>query len=288
MFHNVILKWLTRPFPFFNAWPKVLKSAAAVGTFVALFLFLFKPFGTTVAPGAHWTYFKLCLLYGLVTVVVVVAVNVLTKLFPKLFEEEHWVVWKEILFNLFFISCIGAGNMLLAHFMWRTPLNARSFWDWQFITFTVGIFPTVVGAFVKQMKLSKQYEQEAAQIAPKPHAVHVTNEQKIVLEGDNQQENLSLQPDQLVYISAADNYVRVYYLENGQLLNKMLRATMKKMEDAVVAYPYLFRCHRTYLVNMEMVVKVSGNAQGYRLHLKNLEETIPVSRNLNAVVQKML
>ena len=68
----------------------------------------------------------------------------------------------------------------------------------------------------------------------------------------------------------------------------MLRSTLKKMEDAVADYSFLFRCHRTYLVNMELVVKVIGNAQGYRLHLSGLEESIPVSRNLNDMVQKML
>jgi DNA-binding LytR/AlgR family response regulator len=113
-------------------------------------------------------------------------------------------------------------------------------------------------------------------------------EPMVTLAGENQNEKLQLPPSQIAYISAADNYVRVFFIENGQLKNQMLRTTMKKMEDAVAAHSFLFRCHRTFLVNMELVQKVSGNAQGYRLHLKGIEESIPVSRNLNDRVREMV
>lgn len=64
----------------------------------------------------------------------------------------------------------------------------------------------------------------------------------------------------------------------------MLRSTLRRMEDALASWPQFFRCHRTYLVNLDKVAHVSGNAQGYRLHLEGLDDTIPVSRNLNDIV----
>ena len=80
--------------------------------------------------------------------------------------------------------------------------------------------------------------------------------------------------------------MQVFYVQDGQLKNRMLRTTLKKMEDALAEHSQFFRCHRTYLVNLEKVQRVSGNAQGYRLHLEALEETVPVSRNLNEVIQQ--
>jgi len=68
----------------------------------------------------------------------------------------------------------------------------------------------------------------------------------------------------------------------------MLRSTMRKMEDAVSNWPQFVRCHRTFMVNFDKIEKVSGNAQGYRLHLVDVGETIPVSRNLNSMVQERL
>ena len=103
--------------------------------------------------------------------------------------------------------------------------------------------------------------------------------------GENQNETLSLEATQIAYIAAQDNYVQVFFFQDGTLKNRMLRATLRKKEDLLSEFPQFFRCHRTYVVNFDKVVKVSGNAQGYRLHLQGVEETIPVSRNLNELVR---
>lgn len=285
---QTLRRWLQQPYPFTNNWRSALVSAVVTGIFVAGFLYFFRPFGTKVSPDAELRFIQTCGFFGLVTVVVTLLVNALTRVLPKIFEEERWVVGKEIAFNLFFVGCIGFGNLLLAHFLWQVPLVGKAFWIWQGLTFAVGIFPIVVGALIGQMKGSRKYTAEAAQIVPKPHLQHDEQAIWVLLEGENQNEQLRLHPGQIVYIAAADNYVQVYFLENDTLKKRLLRATLKKMEDAVAEHTFLFRCHRTFLVNMDMVQKVSGNAQGYRLHLLHTEETIPVSRNLNAVVQKML
>lgn len=277
-----------QPYPFTNTWRSAWLSAIGVGLFVALFLFVFRPFGTKVTPGAEIKYLGICALFAVVTLLITLIINGLTLAFPALFEEEGWVIWKEVVFNMFVVGGIGFGNLLLAHGLWQVGLNASSFLGWQAITFAIGIFPIIAGVMIGQMKLSRKYGDEAARLAPRPHPVHDSGEPGVSLEGDNQNERLYLPPGHIVYIAAADNYVRVYYLDKGLLKNRMLRATMKKMEDALLPFPYLFRCHRRFLVNIEMVEKVSGNAQGYRLHLQGFEESIPVSRNLNEKVQKMM
>jgi hypothetical protein len=52
--------------------------------------------------------------------------------------------------------------------------------------------------------------------------------------------------------------------------------------------PQFYRCHRTCLVNLYRVYKVSGNAQGYKLHVEGVEELSPVSRSLNEVIREKL
>ena len=278
-----IQTWFLQPYPFERRWGPSLKGAFWAGLFVTLFLFFFKPFGTQISPGAEGKYLLICGYFGLVTVVISLAVNVFCLLLPKVFDEEKWKVWKEILFNLFFIGCIGLGNLLLASILWNVPLNGRTFWVWQGITFAVGIFPAFFGAFWGQMKLSKKYAAEAARLHS-PEAQH-TLAATITFVGENQNETLTLQAAQIAYIAAQDNYVQVFFFENEVLKNRMLRATLRKKEDILANWPQFFRCHRTYVVNFDKVEKVSGNAQGYRLHLRGVEETIPVSRNLNEVVR---
>ncbi len=141
----------------------------------------------------------------------------------------------------------------------------------------------------------QRFSAEASQLSEKIDQQHnkalVLNPQAqpaIHLQGENQGENLTLTTDQLYYLAAADNYVQVFYADQAQVKNRMLRTTLKKMEDALAAHPQFFRCHRTYLVNLDKVLQVSGNAQGYRLQLMDQQETIPVSRNLNDVIQKRM
>lgn len=241
-----------------------------------------------IREGTEWIHLRYCAAFGFVTAIVTVMINGFFRLFPVFFDEEKWQVWKEILFNIFFIACIGLGNLLLAHLLWEVALDARSFLTWQGLTFAVGIFPTLIGVFLTQLKQSRRYVAEANLLTREVHTPVAASHQTVTLTGDNQNETLQLDAGQIACLSAADNYVQVFFFENGALKSRMLRATLKKMEDALAASPQFFRCHRTYIVNLEKVREVSGNAQGYRLHLEGLEATVPVSRNLNEVMRVKL
>ena len=48
---------------------------------------------------------------------------------------------------------------------------------------------------------------------------------------------------------------------------------------------HIIKCHRAFLVNLRHVVKVSGNAQGYRLQVGECREEVLVSRAYIRVVK---
>ena len=285
---NKVTQWLLQPYPFERRWKKALGAGLWAGVFVALFLFLFRPFGARIQEGEELYFLGYCTLFGLVTFLMTLLVHGFCLLLPSIFEEEKWRIWKEILFNFFFIGCIGFGNLVLVHFIWDVPLNGRTFWIWQGLTFAVGIFPALLGAFLGQMKLNRKYVSEAALLSMQVHPPTAPSHQAVTLTGDNQNELLRLDAGQIAWLSAADNYVQVFYFEKGALKNRMFRTTLKKMEEVLSNCPQFFRCHRTYIVNLEMVREVSGNAQGYRLHLNGVDTTIPVSRNFNEAIQTKL
>ena len=82
-------------------------------------------------------------------------------------------------------------------------------------------------------------------------------------------------------IPAAINWLREAEMiddKEKKITWRLLRATMKQAEEAVSACPFIIRCHRAFLVNIRMVVKVDGNSQGYKLNLEGCEEEVPVSR----------
>lgn len=284
-----LLAWLRQPYPFDNTWGHWLRASTWGGVFVWLFLFFFKPFGTQIEAGEEWSYFVVCLYFGLVTWGVFMLIGLLCRFSPKIVREEGWVIGKEILFTVLVVSLIGVGNLLLAHCLFGIPLTLNSFWNWQVLTFMLGVLPTMIGVFFVQIRLQKRYAAAANSLNQQVGAYHKLAhpaapegaQQKVTLMGDNQGETLTLEPEQVRYLAAADNYVQVFFVKNGAPQSKMLRATLRKMEDTLAAWPQFFRCHRTYLVNLNQVTRVSGNAQGYRLHFEEMEETVPVSRNLN-------
>lgn len=279
---HALRTWFLQPYPFERHWA----TSFWAGVFVTFFLYFIQPFGTQIRPGEELEYLVVCSYFGFVTVAITFLFNGLCRIFPSIFDEEKWRVWKEILFNLCFVGCIGLGNLLLANLLWNVKLSGRSFLVWQGLTFAVGIFPVFFGAFLVQLRRSKKYAAEAALLhLPDEHPSLST---PITFYGENQNEVLTLQADQVAYLAAQDNYVQVFYLEKDALKNRLLRTTLRKMEETLSDWPQFFRCHRTFLVNFDKVVKVSGNAQGYRLHLQHLEETIPVSRNLNELVRTRL
>jgi DNA-binding LytR/AlgR family response regulator len=149
---------------------------------------------------------------------------------------------------------------------------------------------------MKQMALYRRYAAEARQASAeiatddeerKPAQVK-PSVPKLTLRGDNQKEELSLSAEDIFFIASADNYVKVQYREAGQLKQVMLRSTLKKLEDQLSAYPEFLRCHRMFLVNLNGVKEVSGNAQGLKLHLSGIDEAIPVSRGLTDTVRERL
>lgn len=271
----------------------IFKVAALGGLIVTVFLYLFRPFGTQVEPGTALVFLAVCLGFGLVTFCMVLIWLPLSWLFPRWFEEQHWVLWKEITMNVLVVGAIGVGNMLFIHWIEHTPLTFSAFWRWQVLTFTVGTIPSMGIALFRQWKAQEQYSRKAADLS---HHIEerlekvnqaVERTDMVRLQGDNQGEQLSVPVGKIRCVEAADNYVQLFYEENGQIKSKMLRSTLKKIEDTLSAYPGFFRCHRTFLVQLAHVKHVSGNAQGYRLHLDGMEALVPVSRKQNeAIAQK--
>jgi LytTr DNA-binding domain len=295
-----LINWLKQPYPIVSNWKSLLKGGLIGGLFVTFFLFVFHPFGTYEGL-SQWQILWVSLQFGLVTMAWTVVWGLIIKALPQVFKEEGWTVGREILFHLFFILGIGTFNLIFSAFSYNYPISWKTFWQWQWITLSIGIFPTVASVMYKQIKWMKQYslsaENLSAQVLSKEKTSFLEEKKgnnstlepiELILIGDNQNERLSILPHQLLYIAAADNYVQVFYKENEQIKSKMLRTTLRKMEDLLFSNPQFYRCHRTFLVNLKHVARISGNAQGYKLHLHELETTIPVSRTLNEEIQQKI
>lgn len=100
----------------------------------------------------------------------------------------------------------------------------------------------------------------------------------IELFSENNAESIKLPLADVALIRSADNYVELIFKEAGVYKKKLIRNTLKNIEQQIKPYTIFNRCHRTSIVNLHAVDKLKKTYNNYWLKIKGLEENVPVSR----------
>jgi signal transduction histidine kinase len=283
---------LNQPYPRAHSFNRQLVNAVLGAIIVTVFLRIFQPFGFGQAPVTNLNLFALG--YGLVTFLTLIAFAFFERILPDWFVEERWTVGKNILLYVFLIFCIGSINLYYTSFMTGMPLSLKTFFNFQLYTLSITFIVVSALTMVKYFKMVNFYRAEGLKVQEEVESIKEEEEKNpiaenpiIVFKSENEKENLQIPLTSLLYIEAADNYCKFFYQINGKLTSSILRSSLKKIEEQVT-YPELFRCHRTYIVQLKNVSRVSGNSQGYRLHFENINESVPVARRMNDEIHNRL
>jgi DNA-binding LytR/AlgR family response regulator len=100
----------------------------------------------------------------------------------------------------------------------------------------------------------------------------------ITLISESSSETLSLVIADIAFVRSADNYVEVAWKEGEIIRKKLLRNTLRNIEQQIKSYSNFIRCHRTCIINTHFVDKLERNYSSYWLILKGYADRIPVSR----------
>lgn len=272
---------LSQPYPGEDLPLRQWRKAGYIGLFVGLFLLLFQPFGMNVWETPYKT-LKLAG-FGMITFVVTgLHFTVWARLFPRQFSNEHWTVGREIALVLTNILAIAIINRLYLAWLLNDGVSVASWLNMILITFLIGSFPTVGAILTSYIVQLRKYTQSAADLPVHTPATTPVNPPvpALLLTAENEKETLKLSPTDLFFIESSDNYCTVVYQRNGQPDKVLLRSSLSRLEGQI-AQPTIVRCHRSYVVNLDQVERVTGNAQGYKLHLASGQFTVPVARQYN-------
>lgn len=277
------MKILNKPYPLELNLKINLKTSLLVATFIALFLYVFQPI-KSIYNGILMEINE-TIHYGLISGLMVFSFGfILPKFFEKIYKESHWTVFKEIIQNLVMVLFIGLLNLFytINYSISNNDLNDL-FTQVVGSTFLIAIFPIVAIVFYRQNNLLKQYIEESKNINTVLHKK--TSIEKINVLGEGKNEQLEIEYNDLYFIKSQGNYCEFHLKENDQPI--LLRISLTNLEQQFSTTD-IYKCHRSYLVNIGNVINVSGNAQGLRLHFETVEESIPVSRNLTKEVKQLL
>lgn len=267
--------FFTAPFPFRRDAIIEFIVCIAVGAFVVAFLLIFEPFGTDDFENPNRTIFLSG--YGIiVTVVFLIARFIFPLLCPSWFIEESWNIARHLLWVIAAFSLALGCCFLYWGWFFGNALTWTAWWGFAAFGLAIGIFPIIASIAADYIMLLRKHQRAASRIHLRTESTGDPG-QCMRLTGQNAEESLSLLPEQLLYLHAAGNYVEIFYRSGQEIKKALFRTTLSALEQELGICP-VARCHRSYLVNLEKVIQVSGNAQGYRLHLLGVAQPIPVSR----------
>lgn len=275
------LKISNRKYPF-----SVLdvKHLFLIGSVVSAILYVFQPFG-------FYSYEKNKIIaslgFGLITLLCLLFSNSFAKKQLHLIFNKKWTILKEIGYILFLLILISASNLYyLSLIIGGFQVSVSSFLYTLFLTSAIGIFP-ITGMVLIQY--NKTLKNNLSQIIQEGRNTE-TREQNspITFENTNKTEpDFTIEINNFLFLEAIKNHLHIYYLEDGLVKTTSIRNTLTNIVDQA-ENDAVFQCHRSFLINLNQIKTAKGNSNGYKIHLKNYEPAIPVSRKYVPGFQKII
>lgn len=186
----------------------------------------------------------------------------------------------QILWSLWIVFTLGLANYVYTFsFIEGVSVNFSYFINFQVYTLFISIFPITILTLLKQNRLLKLNQADALNLnkivdVSQTHSIS----ENIVFWADNGKTKIEVNVFDLAFIESVGNYIHIYHQSKDEITESVLRTGISKIEGETSRYQNLIKCHRSFIVNVNYVEHVKGNAQGYRLTIKNSNNEVHVSR----------
>jgi hypothetical protein len=200
-------------------------------------------------------------------------------LLPSTFKSyfENFNILQAIFFLFLFLIALSSSIFLYIKFL---EGSVRLLWEDYFIVLSrfivVGLFTSIIIVLFNQTRRLRSNLRLAEQINSRLKKEKTTKEK--IIKTEKGKEAIKLSEETFLFAQSTDNYCTVHFLHKGQPQKKLYRLSLKSLEMQSSEMENFVRCHRSFLVNISMVLLTEGNSRGLDLTLKYVDHTIPVSR----------
>lgn len=272
------MNFFSRPYPLETSPKKQLLTVFWFALFVFAFLYFFRPFGLgELKNGLLFS----AVGFGLITLILNGGLQaLLPNLFRAYFNEENWTLGRNILIASLIIIVVAFGNFSWALYLGFTPFSLLGLLTFLVYTVAVGVFPMSFLMVIQQNRLTKKHLSESNNINEHlvDHKEVAAQQASLSFKSEDNKVAISLANEDFYYCKSADNYIELYYQNEGVFKRELFRNSLKSIEADFAENKSIERIHRSYLVNFNKVKSVAGNARGLKLKLHAELPEIPVSR----------
>jgi hypothetical protein len=231
-----------------------IKYNLLVGLLISLWVFIFafiiRPFDDGTVNFQSWVLMSVG--FSLITFL---CYGLLTLIQKQVYQKtSKWNISFEIASLIFF----NLLNLICGYVYYKSPILNGGYTFFEFF-FIISIKITFV--LTPIIILARRY---LIKIIPIKEAV-------LTIKGENKMDVLKIKKDDLVCISNSQNYVEIFFIQDGQLETKLIRTSLKKLQSDL---DFLVQVHRSHLINPSHFMAWKNQNT---LSLTQIE--IPISKN---------
>ncbi len=268
-----LLEFLGKQIPYNYSFKKQFLTGALLGGLVVFIMIFLQPFGTDRFESNHK--YLIFFGFGLLLLLEYLFWTRIENLWYN-YKEKRWSVKTEIVSFVTFIFI----SSLPIHFYNQVFLN--DFFNYQYSVYE----------YIKHGLWFFQHSIIPVMLILLPFYIYFRNRfgelitpeslSKIEFCGINKGEKITIQKEAILFIKASENYVKIFYSKDNTIQHKTFRNTLKAISEQA---PFLYKSHRSYLVNISTIKAIKGNSQNaiIEFHLDDLN--IPLSKSYYKTVK---
>lgn len=242
--------------------------------FFFAFMLIHRSLGIESFLGHEWFGVHLTIVSCIILLCIAVT-RIVYYFLPVQINYSLYIFWcmVELIFTSFFVAL----------YLWLVMDKPMPYFEFVTSSFKFLFFTQVFAYVIMSLSLRVyDYHQKASE----PEEV---TSQRMRFYDNQHNLKLVLMPSSIIYISAEENYVNIFYKENDRVRDYSLRSSMKAL-DELCQENGLVRCHRSFYINPARIKVLRKDKDGIMYAELDADDvrTIPVSKTYYRILSDVL
>ena len=262
-----MFEFFDKPYPFDNILNAFLRIGFGIALGLFLFILFFQPFKLDNTDVNNYI-LTIAGFSGITFLLIGVLQIIMPWSFPKRLNRKNWDLKREIILQ--FLLWVLNSVAWAFYIVYVADVKLSMYLEVKIVILSLA--PPLIILFIKEIR-SLRMQLDGLRLKHREK-----RQEHIELVSENRSEKLALASGELILVKSSENYVEIQYMAGGSGTKKLLRTTFKSIEDQLRPFSQMIRCHRSYIVNMDQVIKLHREYGRIYLKMNGIEEDIPVSR----------